>query len=423
MFSDRTTSKQATSRLDLPGLLRSKAPALQTLSIPTFRILWTGHSLAQVANHTRMMVLAWLTLELTDSEVWVGLVNGLPALALAFFALWGGVLVDRSSPRAILLRTRLTMALGALVTAFLATAGALQAWHILLLSFLIGGITGMDLVVYRVTIAGAVGKDRLLNANTLSTISMNLANILGPSIGGILLAQIGPASALWAISGVFLLALIVVRQLPKESAEETRTKKSNSSPVQDLLAGFRYAWHTSHVRWLIVLGGAAVLAASFFPLVPGHVRDTLNAGPEGLGFLMGAFGAGGLSGAMILITQKDIRRKGLVLVLTSVAWALGVLGLAVSQQIYFSAGCLFLIGVALSIWLNNLNTLLLATVQPEMQGRVVSLNKVIMQLPMAWLVGGLLAQGLGHFGTMILGAGVFVVLHLAAYWRTPELRC
>ena len=138
--------------------------------------------------------------------------------------------------------------------------------------------------------------------------------------------------------------------------------------------------------------------------------------------MMGAFGAGGLFGALILTTQKDVRRKGLALVLMSVVWGLGVLGLGISQHIYFSAGCLFVIGAGLSIWLSNLSALLQTTVDPVMQGRVVSLNRVTMQLPMAWLIGGLLAEGLGYFGTLSLGAGVFVLLHLVAYWRTPELR-
>ncbi|MFQ6026759.1 MAG: MFS transporter [Dehalococcoidia bacterium] len=418
MFAGRLTSGGTRTYPDLIGLLRAKAPGLEPLSIPIFRSLWTGHSLAQLANYTRMMVLAWLTLQVTDSQVWVGLVNGLPALALAFFSLWGGVMSDRSSPRAILLRARLTMALGAMVTAFLASVGVLQVWHILSLSFMIGGIAGMDMISFRVMMGKAVTKDRLLSASALSNLSMNLANILGPSVGGILLAYSGPAVALWIVAGVYVLALLTVQKLPKESV----ATKNTAPPVQDLVEGLRYTCRTPHVRWIIILGTAAVLAASFFPLVPGHVRDTLELGPEGLGFLMGAFGAGGLTGAMILMTQHDPRHKGLILVLMSLVWAAGVLGLGVSHNLYFSAGCLFVIGVALSIWVSNLNTLLQTTVETAMQGRVFSLNKIMMQMPMAWLLGGLLAEVLGFRGTLVIGVGVFVALHLVAYCRTQELR-
>lgn len=395
-----------------------RIPAVDTLSVPAFRKLWSSNNLFQLGNHTRLMVFAWLTLELTDSQLWVGLVNGLPAIAIAFLSLWGGVLVDRSSPHLALLRSRFTIALGALVTAFLASAGMLQVWHLLALSFIMGGISGMDFVAYRVMLAETVGKERVLHASTLSSIAMNLANVVGPSIGGILLAQLGNTAALWAVAIPFCLAYLVIARMPKGKVQ----RSSDSSPLQDLVAGMRYTWHTPHVRWLIILGSAAVLAAAFFPLVPSHVRGTLHGGPESLGFLMGAFGAGGLVGAVILMTQKDVRRKGLALVLMSLIWCLGVLGLGVSQNIFFSAGCLFIIGISLSIWLTNLNTLLLTTVDTLMQGRVISLNRVLMQLPLAWLLGGLLAEILGYFGTLALGGGLFLALHVVAYWSTPKLR-
>jgi hypothetical protein len=70
----------------------------------------------------------------------------------------------------------------------------------------------------------------------------------------------------------------------------------------------------------------------------------------------------------------------------------------------------------------NLNTLLQTPVEVGMQGRVFSLNQVIIQLPVTWLIGGLLAEGLGYFGTLSLGGGVLVLPHLVAYWRTPVLR-
>ena len=78
--------------------------------------------------------------------------------------------------------------------------------------------------------------------------------------------------------------------------------------------------------------------------------------------------------------------------------------------------------LALSIWINNLYKLLQTTVEPQMRGRVVSLNKVLMQQPTFWLVSGVVASVLGHLGTLLLGGGELVILHLAAYLRTPELR-
>ena len=106
----------------------------------------------------------------------------------------------------------------------------------------------------------------------------------------------------------------------------------------------------------------------------------------------------------------------------ALVWSAVLVGLAFSHSIYLSGACLFLIGVLWSIWMNNMNTLLLTTVSVEMQGRVVSINKILSQGGMAWLVGGMLGEALGQVGTFLLAGGVFALVSLIAYWRTPELR-
>jgi MFS family permease len=156
--------------------------------------------------------------------------------------------------------------------------------------------------------------------------------------------------------------------------------------------------------------------------MPSHVRDTLHAGPEALGFLMGIYGAGGLLGSVLLALRKDVSRKGLAMTTAALVWSLALAGLAFSHSFYLSAACLFLIGVLWSVWMNNMNTLLQTTVPVEKQGRVVSINKILSQGGMTWLIGGMLGAALGQVGTFLLAGGVFAVLSVAAYWRTPELR-
>jgi MFS family permease len=179
---------------------------------------------------------------------------------------------------------------------------------------------------------------------------------------------------------------------------------------------------TQHVRWLIILGGVLILPACFYPLLPSHVRDTLHAGPAALGFLIGSNGAGGLLGSVLLALRQDVSRKGLAMTVAALVWSLALGGLAFSHSIYLSGACLFLIGVLWSVWMNNMNTLLQTTVAAEMEGRVVSINKILSQGGMAWLVGGTLGATLGQRETFLLAGAVWAVLSLVAYWRTPELR-
>ena len=401
------------------ALRRPNIAAVDTLSIPAFRYLWGSSGLTKMAGQIRVLTVAWLVLDLTDSQLWVGLVNGLPAVAIAALSVLGGVLVDRTNPRAMLLRTRLTMAVSAFLAAFLVTAGMIEVWHLIVLSFLLAGGNGMDLVAEQKWIGALVSKERLLNALSLSKAATNIAQIAGPALGGIILAWLGASAALWALAAAFGLALAALARFPGNT---TAQKRITNSAMRDLSEGFRYVGRTQHVRWLVILGGVAVLPYCFIPLMPAHVRDTLNAGPDKLGFLLGCYGLGGLAGSLFLTLLNDVSRKGLAMVGAALGLSLALVGLAFSHSFYVSAGCMVVIGVMWVVWQNNVNTMFQTTVPPEMQGRVIGINKILYQGQLSWLVVGLLAAAFGQFATFLIGGAVFTLANLIAYCRTPELR-
>jgi len=412
----RTTARLRLKSLTLP---RPQLAAVETLRIPAFRYFWGSFGLTNLANQMRMMIVAWLVFDLTNSPMWVGLVNGLPGIAIAAFSLAGGVLVDRASPKAVLVRVRLTVAVAAFLMAFLVTAGVIQVWHLLLLTLLASGVNGIDAVASQVCFRSLVSKDRMLNAMALLRMASNLGHIVGPALAGVLWAWVGAPAALWALVVAFGLGLVALSQFPRDTVAPREMK---TSALRDLREGFHYVGRTQHVRWLIILGGVLLLPACFLPLLPSHVRHTLHAGPEALGFLLGIYGVGGLLGSLVLALRQDVSRKGLAMTAAALVWSLALAGLAFSHAIYLSAACLFLIGVLWSVWMNTMNTLLQTTVPAEKQGRVVSINKILSQGGMAWLVGGMLGAALGQVGTFLLAGGVFAVLSLVAYWRTPALR-
>lgn len=409
-----------------PVELETLAPAQQigatasaALSISAFRYLWGSTGALNLGNQMRQMVIAWLVLDMTNSQMWVGLVNGLPGIAVAGLSLAGGVLVDRSNPKAVLLQVRLTQAAAVFVIAFLVASGVAEPWHLLLLTFVASGVHGMDTVASQVSVSSLVSRERLLNALALMRAANNVCQIVGPALGGVVMAWLGAPVALWVIVGAFGVAVIATTRL---SSGIPRQGGKPDSALLELVEGFRYSGRTQHVRWLLILGGICILPAAFHPLLPIHVRDTLHSGPDTLGFIIGIYGAGGLIGSVTLALRRDVSRKGLAMVWSALIWCLALVGLAFSHSFYLSASCMFVIGVMWSVWMNNLNTLLQTTVPRQMQGRVISINKIFSQGGMTWLVGGLLAAALGPTATLLLAAGVFTLVHLMAYSRTPELR-
>lgn len=408
-----------TDHLHIRSLALPRLAAADTLRIPAFRYFWGGYSLTHLANQMRTIIIAWLVLDLTNSQLWVGLVNGLPAIAIAAFALTGGLLVDRSGPKRTLVRVRLTMAVTAFLMAFLVTIGKANVWHLLVLTLLASGVNGMDIVASQISLMRLVGKERMLNALSLTRVANNVGQIVGPTAGGVVFAWFGGPAALWVLAIAFSLALLALNWFPEDRIYRNMPAVSL---WRQLGEGFRYAGGTQHVRWLLILGGIAIFPASFFPLLPGHARDTLNGGPEVLGFLIGGFGIGGLIGSVLLAARRDVSRKGLAMVVAALVWSFALAVLAFSSSFYLSLGCLFVIGVMWSVWMNNLNTLLQTTVPQAMQGRVISINKIVSQGGMAWLIGGLSGAALGLTTTFLLAGALFVTLHILAYWRTPELR-
>ena len=233
------------AHLHVKPLALPRLAAADTLRTPTFRYFWGGYSLINLANQMRMMIIAWLVLDLTDSQLWVGLVNGLPGFAIAAFALAGGVLVDRGGAKRTLLRVRLTMAVTVFLTAFLVTTGTVNVWHLLVLTLLASGVNGMDIVASQISLMNLVGKERLLNALSLIRVANNVSQIVGSSLGGVLFAWFGAPAALWALFIAFSLALVTLAWFP---ADRPRQDGQAVSLWCQLGEGFRYAGSTQHVR-------------------------------------------------------------------------------------------------------------------------------------------------------------------------------
>ena len=105
-------------------------------------------------------------------------------------------------------------------------------------------------------------------------------------------------------------------------------------------------------------------------MFPVYAREVLDVGAKGLGFLMGAYGAGGLAASASIAIMGNVKRQGRVVVLASVIYGLVMLAFALSTNFHVSLMCSFLMGVGAMYWVNNMNTLIQTSVPEEMRGRV-----------------------------------------------------
>ena len=399
---------------------QKRSTALETLRIRDFRLLWLSNGFANMGVRVREMAQGWLVLEMTDSKLWVGLVNGVPGIPVLFLSLLGGAITDRVSRRNMLLRFRLLGGGLAFVMAYLITSNIIELWQVMVLAVIAGSLIAFDLPAAQTLVYDVVGRDRLLSANSLNTAAINLASIIGPSVGGVLIAGFGTDAVFYLIGGMYVAALmaVVFIQGGREPPQSQRPPI-----IKDLVGLVSYVRQSPITAWLIVLGIMLVFGAVFMPLVPIYARDVLGIGSVGFGTLLATQGIGALAGSLAMALMGNVRRKGLVMLAAAIIWSIGMLVFAFSRVFVISAICTFFMGVAAMSWVNSYVTVLQTSAPEEMRGRVMSIYTIAMQMiPMGWLLGGILASTLGNEAALVIGASVFIGVNLLAYASSRTLR-
>ncbi len=394
--------------------------ALATLKIASFRYLMVANSFSSFGFQARLMAQAWLVLELTDSDAWVGAAVGLPAIPVTFLALLGGVFADRMDRRVFLMWTRISFAALGLFMALLISADVIELWHVFAFAFFMSIAHIFGQTADQALLGDIVGRERMFSANAVFGMATNAATFIGPAIGGVLISAFGVEAAFYAIAGMLVLSAGVsrlIRVAPRERAGPPR------SVMGDMSDGLAFVWKTPALRWLVFLSAMLIIHGVWLPLIPRYARDVLDTGPAGFGVILAAQGAGGLVGAVSLILAGNVRRLALVTVIVNIGFSGLIWVFAFSTSLALSAGITFLFGFLIVWWANSLRTMFQLAATDEMRGRVMSVFSLITQmLALSWLLGGGMSEIIGPRATMIIGVSVAAFFYSAAYLISPDLR-
>src|SRR5690242_2709771 len=196
------------------GLLR----AFIALHHRNFRLFWFGQLISLIGTWMQSIGQAWLVLELTHSAWLLGIVGALQFLPVMFLSLFGGVLADRLPKRRVLLFTQSLAMIQALILWILVATGQVQLWHVLVLASMLGLTNSLDMPTRQAFVVEMVGREDLPNAVALNSSLFNMARIVGPGIGGLIIAWFGVAplfllNALSFIAVIIGLALIDLKRL------------------------------------------------------------------------------------------------------------------------------------------------------------------------------------------------------------------
>lgn len=360
-----------------------------------FRLFFFGQLISLCGTWMQSTAQQWLVYRITDSQLSLGTVTFASFFPVLLLSLFMGVLVDRFQTRRLLVLTQSWFMLLAVVLALLTYMNVIQYWHILLLSVLLGIGTALDMPARQSFYIDLVDREDLLNAIALNSSIFNGARIIGPTIGGLVVASFGeaPAFAINSITFIAVIAALLVMRLPPFDAATT-----DETGLEKLKEGFSYLVTNRRVLGLVSM--IALFSGFSFPylvILPAYARDVLTIGVDGFGILMAAPGIGALIGALSLAAYGERCHKGRLLLFSQGLLAIALIGLGLSRNLIISMGALAIAGYAIITHLAVTNTTIQMMTPDALRGRVIS--AFTWALGGFWPLGSVLIGALGdHFG-------------------------
>jgi len=340
-----------------------------SINIRNFRLYFIGQAISLCGTWMQTIGQAWLVLKMTDSGVQLGLVTAVQFLPMLVLGPWGGVITDRFSKRKLLYATQTDAGILALLLGILVGTGAVQLWMVYIFALLLGCINVVDNPTRQTFIMEMVGKEQLTNAVSLNSTQVNLARIIGPAIGGALIATIG-LTPLFLINAISYVAVLTALYMMRGS--ELRPTAIVAKAKGQLSEGFRYVRSSPVLRnTLLMMAIIGTLTYEFTVILPLFAQFTFHSGAGGYASLTVAMGFGSMIGGLYSASRKKTTAK----MFTTAAFMFGVAMFiaALAPTLAIALLAMVLVGFCSIIFLSLGNITLQLESDPKMRGRVMSL--------------------------------------------------
>lgn len=395
--------------------------AVGVLQHRDFRLFFVGMVISQVGSQMQLMALNWHIYLLTKSALALGFIGLARILPIIAFALFGGLFADAGDRRRVLLVTQTVMMAFAVGLALLTVAGQATPAAIYLLAATTSAAMAFDAPARQAMIPNLVSEANLAKAISLNTVIRRVGSVLGPSLGGALIAWKGVAAAYWFNAASFLAVLAALAVMKTRFQQETGVSQVNLAALGE---GLQFLRRSKVVLSTMLVDFIATFFASASALLPIFADQILRVGPKGLGLLYSAEAVGAVAAALWLSAAAAVERKGLVQL-----WALALYGVTTllfgaSRSFFLTMALLFVGGAA-----DTVSTVLRNTVRQEItpdrfRGRMTSVNMMFALggPQLGNMEAGAMASLMGT-PLSVMAGGLATVLAVAVMaWRNPELR-
>ena len=397
------------------------AVAGRALQHRNFRLFFAGELISITGSWVQGTAQAWLIVTLVgnaNAALYLGLLGTIQVIPILVMGMFGGIIADVLPKRRTLIATQTAAGLLALLMAALVGFNVVQVWHVFAVSFALGIVSAVGMPAFQAFVVEMVGPEDVGNAITLHSAAFNIARIVGPSVGGLLIAAVG-MSLCFVINAVSFVAVVVALLAMRESELLLGNRLAmphGIGEVRDqLVEGLRYVRRTPVVLLAIAAGGlAATFGMNFNVTVPAMAAGPLNVGPTGYGFLNAAIGIGAV---IVAVPVASLRRPTVrALVGGIVVLGIALAGFAVSTSFPMAMVTILIAGAAGLVLAVTASSLVQMTVPAPLRGRVMSVYTTVFMgsSPAGNTLTGVAATLAGTRAAVFLTGAVTLLVGLTA---------
>lgn len=395
---------------------------LSSLRYRDYRLLFFGTSLSHIGDFVQAMAQSWLVWTMTHSPFLLGLVGFAQALPRLLLGVVGGAIVDRIERRRLLLSTQLLAMTQAFCFWALVYFDRIEFWHVMVLVLFLGTVNTINQTARHSLINSLVPRAELMNAIALNSSIANLAKIIGPSFGGVLISVIGVAGCLF-VNAVSFLAIIVT--LTVMTFPPVKAKTAAETPFWlEVVEGYRFLRGERRLLSVILLTyGVALVGTPYTRFLPVFATDVLHAGPSTFGLLLAAPGVGAVIAGLGIASFGRLRRRMNFVAMSVFVFSLSLFLFSFSRSFVLSVLFLILVGSSNIAFRAVANGIVQMETPPHLLGRMLSLFFMDKGL---WSFGTLFIGGVAHvIGTpraIAISASICAILALLLLYQQRQPR-
>jgi MFS family permease len=387
-----------------------------------FTLLWLGNLISLAGTEMSRTAVSWQIYEMTGSELALGMIGAARLIPLVLLALGSGVLADALDRRKLMIFAQGAMLLCSLALAISTSMSQTTLWVIYIVTALSAAAHTLGMPARQALIPNLVPREHLAGALTLNITAWQLATVLGPTIGGLLIAYSGVSTVYWIDAASFLVIIGMLLLIRARSAPQPGERREIS--VAAAMDGMRFVVNNKLIMSTMLLDFLATFFSAATTLLPIFAADILAVGPQGLGLLYAAPSAGAVVASVICSLTGPGRRQGPLLLWAVMIFGLSTIVFGLSTSFWLSLLMLAINGAADTVSMVVRGTIRNLETPDEMRGRMVSVNMLFFAggPQLGEIEAGVAARLLGTPLSVALGGLACALMSGGVAASTPELR-